>query len=167
MSNTERERNDFWGKLIILDHEGLLKWRPDIEIEIDNVDSRRFPEKYIARCNGPTRLDDFISNLSSNDLAYRALNEFVTQERENVRVDGLLRTLDKFPVEIPKPENIILVGAATPNSLMSVLKWASVKNWPNSSVTLIDKSPIPIETVKEMINANYINWPGGFYFNMT
>jgi len=150
-----------WEKLLSVDNQGQLKWLPEIEKRISPSDHRKYPAGYMLRCGQLPRLEEFNPIFDVGDLVQVGPDEFITEREEITRVDGLLRIVDISRVVIDEPQNLVLVGALTPNSLMATLTWLTRKRWSDCQVHLIDNSPIPIETIKMLLESGYINWPAG------
>lgn len=147
--------------MLSVDNQGQLGWLPEIEKRINPSDHRKSPVGYVLRCGQLSRLEEFDPILEVDDLVLVGPDEFVTGKEEVTRVDGLLRIVDVSQVVIDEPQNLVLVGALTPNSLMATLIWLKRKKWSNCQVHLVDSSPIPIETTRALLKNGYINWPAG------
>jgi hypothetical protein len=151
----EFEPERFLNSLITND-KGKLTWREDIKKRSPARDPRRDFQSFVKRWGRITSYSEFSPILNSDDLVEVKKGEFVTSRRECVRPDGLLRIIDKFPVQLSKPPSLILVGILNPNSLLAVLKWLEIKGWNDTQVTVVDVSSIPLETTRLMIEKNCI-----------
>lgn len=151
---------DIWGKLVTASSRGFLRWRPDID-RLSGGDPRSYPERYMAMCGNLHTLDEHGPVLGASDLVEKEAGVYEAPDGEITGVNGLLRVVDKFPITILPPDNILLVGAISPNSLMSTIVWCQENGWNESQLTLVDKSPIPIETIRLMKDGGYFDWSGG------
>lgn len=155
-----------WQKLLTASPRGFLRWQLDVEGRIRHdpgkgTDSRGNPERYMVMCGRLHTLEEHRPVFTTDDLIRVAPHEFVTHKGEITGVNGLLRLVDKFPITIPTPEEILLVGSISPNSLLSVLAWCREKGWVQTHVTLVDNSAAPIETLRLMQEGGYFDWSGG------
>lgn len=157
---------DIWGKMLRVNPRGFLCWRPNIAGKIHSdpgkgTDPRCFPERYMAMCGRLLSLEEHHPIFDTSDLIQVAPQEFVTHEGEITGVNGLLRLANKFPISINYPERVLLVGAISPNSLLSVLAWCRENNWQRTHVSLVDNCLVPLETLRLMEAGCYYSWPGG------
>ncbi|MFH1840812.1 MAG: hypothetical protein ABH807_01490, partial [Candidatus Shapirobacteria bacterium] len=149
-----------WGNMIRVSNRGFLRWNENIALKTGG-DPREYPERYMAMCGNLRKLEDHNPTLDTDDITELSPNHFVANQGEITGVNGLLRLIDRFPINIRQPKEVLVVGAISPNSLLSVLAWCRKKNWQNTHVTLVDKSPVPITTLQHMQNGGYFNWSGG------
>jgi hypothetical protein len=154
------KEQDMWKELIEVDKEGRMMWLPRIRTELNLEDYRSDPGCFVARCGGLRSLDFFDPRLSVENLNEVGNQEYITSESENVRVDGLLRLFKLFDYDAQRPEKVVLVGVLTPNSLLAVLSWLKGRDWGGCNVSVIDKNPVPVETICLMKNQGYIPWRG-------
>ncbi len=152
---------NIWRELLEVDSQGCVVWIPKIRYNLPESDYRNLPVRFMSRCGNLREFNQFTPRLGTEEMIKEGNGEFLTSQKENVRVDGLLRLVDKFPVSLTKPERLTLIGALTPNSLFSVLFWLKKRGWLNCNVSVIDKSTVPIETLKLMAESGYIKWNGG------
>lgn len=145
---------DIWSSLLTVNGRGFLRWK-------DGGGDDRDPERFMAMCGNLHSLEEHNPTLDIDDLKEIGPARYSAPHGEITGVNGLLRLTDKFPISVRKPDNILVVGAITPNSLQSVLSWSKRNNWLDIKVTLVDKSPVPIRTMRSMQDGGYLNWPGG------
>ena len=138
--------------------KGFLRWRPGI---ITEGTSRNQPVNYMLMCGRLRSLEEHHPTLTTEDLIEIGPQEFETHEGEITGVNGLLRIVDRFPITLSNPKEVLLVGSISSNSLLSVLAWCKEKKWNKTHVTLVDKSCIPIRHLSLMQKENYFHWPGG------
>lgn len=155
-----RPEQEIWGDMLTVSQRGFLRWNEDIARKAGG-DPRENPERYMVMCGNLRTLDNHNPTLDADGLEEISPNHLAAPNGEITGVNGLLRLSDRFPISLDKPKDILVVGAVTPNSMLSVLKWAKHKNWDQSHVTLVDKSPVPITTLEKMQHGGYFDWPGG------
>lgn len=147
---------EIWKELIVREH-GYIRWRQNISEKLSADpgkanDNRGFPERFIAMCPTLPKLEDHRPVLDIGDLTELNPGEFVANSGEITGVSGLLRLTDLLSegTFIQPPTEVLLVGAITPYSLLSTLGWLNLHGWNGAHLTLVDNSPIPIETLRLM-----------------
>ena len=151
---------DIWRQLLTVSPRGFVRWKPDIDIRA-GTDSRNNPVRYMAMCGNLQTLETHAPTFNTDDLHQVAPGFYEAIEGEITGVNGLLRLVNKFPVSLNEPEEILVVGAITPNSMLSTLAWCREKSWGKAHITLVDKSPVPIMTLQVMKEGGYFDWRGG------
>jgi len=154
---------EVWRQLLTVSPRGFVRWQPDIDIRA-GMESRNNPVRYMAMCGNLRTLDAHAPTFTTDDLHQLAPDLYEATEGEITGVNGLLRLADKFPVSLSEPEEVLVVGAITPNSLLSTLAWCRENRWENAHVTLVDKSPVPIRSLQTMKEGGYFDWIGGVEF---
>jgi hypothetical protein len=151
---------DVWSELVEIDNGGRLVWKPEVADRISGPDFRGSPARYVSRCGFLPHYRDFSPLLDVEDLVEIGEGNYITMRKECVRVDGLLRVVELFDFEIPRPDDLLLIGALTPNSFLAVLSWLERKGCSGCNVNLIDKSLVPVETIRVMLKRGLIPWDG-------
>jgi hypothetical protein len=149
-----------WNQLLTVSPKGFVMWRPDIQNKA-GMESRNDPVRFMAMCGNLKPLESHFPTFETDDLVEVKPKVFETSQGEITGVNGLLRLIDKFPIKLKKPNNVLLVGAITPKSLLTTLAWFKIKGWNDTHLTLVDKSPVPIKTLEAMERGGYFNWQGG------
>ena len=153
---------EIWQGLLKASKFQTLEWRDDIRDRAGLDPRADSPARYMAMCRNLRPLSEWdAAVLDTGDLHPVSANEFIAKEGEITGANGLLRLINKFPISLGDPKQITLVGAISPNSLYSTLTWCASEGWNDAHVTLIDKSLIPIETLRLMQEGGYFNWQGG------
>jgi len=162
-----KAEQDIWNNMVAVGKFGNLQWVNPIDSKISSNpaiggETRRFPERYIAMV-GEIRTPGEISWEAFSTSIYKKVSLHKAEiESESTGVNGLLRIVDLLNPPHEQPKNIVQVGAFSPISIFCTLRWMEQKGWNNTSLTLVEPSPIPLAHLRTLKEQEFFDWPEKF-----